>query len=88
LNFSSKERPWLLSTIDSSIDDLSLRSNRAVSVEPNLIAGGNNMKMNNGHYRHHLYQQKSLPNGSTSQYDSTSTMNRQFPSSETIDQSM
>jgi hypothetical protein len=74
-NFQSKERPWPSSTGDSSFDDLFLRSNRAVSVEPNLIAGVNDMKMNNGHYRHYLCQQKSLPN-------------EPFTSSETIDQSM
>ncbi len=75
-----------MSIDNSTVGDLLLRSNRAVSVEPNLIAGGNDMKMNNGHYRHYLIQQKSLPNGSINQYDSTSTMNRQFTSSETIDQ--
>jgi len=68
-----------MSIDNSTVGDLLLRSNRAVSVEPNLIAGGNDMKMNNGHYRHNLIQQKSLPNGSA-------TMNRQFTSSETIDQ--
>jgi hypothetical protein len=45
------------SNTDSSIDDLFIRSNRAVSVEPNLI--------NNGHHRHYLCHQKSLPNEST-----------------------
>jgi hypothetical protein len=68
-NYQSK-----LSNGNSSIEDLFLRTNRAVSVEPNLIAGGNDMKMNNGHCRHYLIQQKSLPN--------------EFTSSETIDQSM
>jgi hypothetical protein len=73
-NYQSKEHPRQLSNVDSSMEDLFLRTNRAVSVEPNLIAGGNDMKMNNGHYRHYLSQQKSLPN--------------EFTSSETIDQSM
>lgn len=84
-NFQSKERPWAVTSVDSSIDDLYLRSNRAVSVEPNLIAGGNDMKMNNGHYRHYLCQQKSLPNETTT---SIETINRGFTSSETIDQSV
>jgi hypothetical protein len=77
-----------LSIDNSTVDDLLLRSNRAVSVEPNLIAGGNDLKMSNGHYRHYLCQQKSLPNESTSQYGSSATMNRQFASSETLDQSI
>jgi hypothetical protein len=38
---------------DSSMDDLFIRSNRAVSVEPNLMN------------RRHLCHQKSLPNEST-----------------------
>ncbi len=70
-----------ISIENATIDDYLQRSNRAVSVEPNLIAGGNDMKMNNGHYRHYLCQQKSLPNES-------STINRQFTSSEMLDQSM
>ena len=40
-----------------------------MSVEPNLIAGGKDMKMNQGHHRHYLCQQKSLPNGSTERID-------------------
>jgi hypothetical protein len=68
-------------SIDSSaVGDLLLRSNRAISVEPNLIAGANDMKMNNGHYRHYLCQQKSLP----THYDSTSDINHPFP----LDQSV
>jgi hypothetical protein len=61
------------------VDDLFLRSNRAVSVEPNLITGGN------GHYRSYLSQQKSLPNESST---SITNINRQFISSETMDQSI
>lgn len=87
LNFQSKDRPWAVTSVDSSIDDLFTRSNRAVSVEPNLIAGGNDMKMNNGHYRHYLCQQKSLPNPSTTTA-SIETVNRGFTSSETIDQTI
>jgi hypothetical protein len=34
------------------------------------------MKMNNGHYRHYLCQQKSLPN----HYDGTTEINRQYHS--------
>ena len=64
-----------------------LRSIRAMSIEPNLVAGGNDLKLNNGHQRHYLIQQKSLPNGSTGLYDSSATISRQFTSSETIDQS-
>ena len=75
-----------LSIDNSTVGELLLRSNRAVSVEPNLIAGGNDMKMNNGHHRHYLLQQKTLPTGSKNQYESAVTMNRQFTSSETIDQ--
>lgn len=75
-----------MSIDNSTVGDLLLRSNRAGSVETNLIAGGNEMKMNNGHHNHYLIQQKSLPNGSINQYDSTSTMNRQFTSSDTIEQ--
>jgi hypothetical protein len=45
------------------MNDLFIRSNRAVSVEPNLIAGKNDM--NNGHVRHYLCHQKSLPDDST-----------------------
>jgi hypothetical protein len=58
------------------MDDLLLRSNRAASVESNLIAGGNDMKMNNEHYRHYLCQQKSLPN----HYEDTIDINRQYHS--------
>ena len=76
-----------MSIDNSTVGDLLLRSNRAMSVEPNLIAGGTDMKMNNGHCRHYLVQQNSLPNRSTSPYDSSTTINRQFTSSETIDQS-
>lgn len=42
-----------------------------MSVEPNLIAGGKDMKMNQGHHRHYLCQQKSLPNNSTERIDSS-----------------
>ncbi|CAF1054326.1 unnamed protein product [Adineta ricciae] len=90
LNFSSKERPWPLtkqfSNDNSAVGDLLLRTNRAISVEPNGIAGGNEMKLNNGHHRHYLIQQKSLPNGSTSRCESSTTINRQFTSSDTINQ--
>ncbi|CAF0955304.1 unnamed protein product [Adineta steineri] len=69
-----------ISIENATIDEYFKRSNRAVSVEPNLISGGNDMK--------YLYQQKTLPNRSIIQYDSTTKMNKQFTlSSETIDQS-
>ncbi|CAF4350701.1 unnamed protein product [Rotaria sp. Silwood2] len=69
-----------ISIENATIDEYLKRSNRAVSVEPNLISGGNDIK--------HFYQQKILPNGSTIQYDSTIITNRQFTlSSETMDQS-
>ena len=55
-----------------SNDDFFIRSNRAMSVEPNLIAGGKDMKMNNGHHRHYLHHQKSLPNSSTERIDPSS----------------
>ncbi len=70
-----------ISIENATIDDYIKRSNRAVSVEPNLISGGNDIK--------HIYQQKTLPNGSTMQYDSTTIMNKQFTlSSDKIDQSI
>jgi len=69
-----------ISIENATIDEYFKRSNRAASVEPNLISGGNNIKYH--------YQQKTLPNRSNMQYDSTTKMNRQFTlSSETIDQS-
>lgn len=69
-----------ISIENATVDEYVKRSNRAASVEPNLISGGNDIK--------HFYQQKTLPNGSTIQYDSTTIVNRQFTlSSETMDQS-
>ncbi|CAF1231648.1 unnamed protein product [Rotaria sordida] len=69
-----------ISIENATIDEYLKRSNRAVSVEPNLISGGNDIK--------HFYKQKTLPNGSTIQYDSTIITNRQFTlSSDTMDQS-
>jgi hypothetical protein len=70
-----------ISIENATIDDYIKRSNRAVSVEPSLISGGIDLK--------HLYQQKTLPNGSTMQYDSTTIMNKQFRlSSDKLDQSI
>ncbi|UJR08785.1 hypothetical protein I4U23_013041 [Adineta vaga] len=83
-NYNSYQRS--MSIDNATVGDLLLRSNRAVSVEPNSIAGGNDMKLNNGHYRHYLIQQKSLPNGSISSHESSTTINRQFTSSDTINQ--
>ncbi|CAF4486254.1 unnamed protein product [Rotaria magnacalcarata] len=69
-----------ISIENATLDEYEKRSNRAVSVEPNLISGGNDIK--------HFYKQKTLPNGSTIQYDSTIITNRQFMlSSDTMDQS-
>ncbi|CAF4208433.1 unnamed protein product [Rotaria socialis] len=69
-----------ISIENATLDEHEKRSNRAVSVEPNLISGGNDVK--------HFYKQKTLPNGSTMQYDSTIITNRQFMlSSDTMDQS-
>jgi hypothetical protein len=69
-----------ISIENATIDDYLQRSNRAVSVEPNLISGGNDIK--------YLYQQKTLPTGSTIHYDSTTKINKLFTlSSETINQS-
>ncbi|CAF1278248.1 unnamed protein product [Rotaria sordida] len=76
-----------LSIDNSTVDDLLLCTNRAVSVEPNFI-NSNNIKINNGHNYHYLCQQRSLPNESTDSYDSTEIINRQFTSSETMDQSI
>ena len=47
------------------------RSNRALSVEPNLMAGGHAMRMD---YGHDQFGQKSLPNRFTSQYESNETI--------------
>lgn len=76
--------------LDNSVpDEFYFRSNRANSVEPNRVIDSNDMKVNNGHRRPILCHQRSLPNGSKIQYDNTSTtMNKQFNSSDTIDQSM
>ncbi|CAF2685304.1 unnamed protein product [Rotaria sp. Silwood2] len=86
-NYNSYQRS--LSIDNSTVDDLFIRTNRATSVEPNLPSNNSNdIKINNGHNHHYLCQQRSLPNGSTDSYDSTGTMDRQFTSSETIDQSI
>ncbi|CAF1351325.1 unnamed protein product, partial [Adineta steineri] len=76
-----------ISIDNSTVGNLLSRSNRAISVDPNLTTRNNDMKMNNGHYRHYLHQQNSAPNGSLTPYDSSITINRQFTSSDTIDQS-
>lgn len=59
-----------ISIENATIDEYTKRTNRAASVEPNLISGGNDVK--------HFYKQKTLPNGATIQYDSTIVTNRQF----------
>ncbi|CAM4960039.1 unnamed protein product [Rotaria socialis] len=100
-NFSSKQRSWPSSTLnrqvsnvessisdDSTVDDLLLRKNRAVSVEPTLNRGNNDIKIKNGHNHHYLHHQRSSPNGSIHSNDNTVKMNRQFTSSETIDESI
>ncbi len=64
-----------ISIENATMDEYFKRSNRAVSVEPNLISGGNDIK--------YYYQQKNLP----IDYDSTTNINKQFTlSSETINQ--
>jgi hypothetical protein len=70
-----------ISIENATIDEYFKRSNRAASVEPNLISGGNdNIK--------YYYQQTSLPTGGTIQYDSATKINKQFTlSSETLNQS-
>ncbi|CAM2727726.1 unnamed protein product [Rotaria socialis] len=101
-NFSSKQRSWPSSTLnrqvsnvessisvdDSTVDDLLLRKNRAVSVEPTLNRGNNDIKIKNGHNHHYLHHQRSSPNGSIHSNDNTVKMNRQFTSSDTIDESI
>ncbi|CAF0842774.1 unnamed protein product [Adineta steineri] len=84
-NYNSYQRS--ISIDNSTVGNLLSRSNRAISVDPNLTTRNNDMKMNNGHYRHYLHQQNSAPNGSLTPYDSSITINRQFTSSDTIDQS-
>ncbi len=70
-----------ISIENATIDEYFKRSNRATSVEPNFISGGND------NIKYH-YQQKTLPAGATIQYDSTTKINKQFTlSSETINQS-
>lgn len=65
---------------NATIDEYFKRSNRATSVEPNFMSGNNNDIK-------HYYQRKTLPSGSTIQYDSTTKINKQFTlSSETINQ--
>ncbi|CAF0950659.1 unnamed protein product [Rotaria sp. Silwood1] len=85
-NYTSYQRS--LSIDNSIVDDLLIRTNRAISVEPNLISSNNDIKINNGHNYHYLCQQRSLPNESINSYDSIGIMNRQYTSSETIDQSI
>ncbi|CAF0927692.1 unnamed protein product [Adineta ricciae] len=69
-----------ISIENASLDEYHKRTNRAVSVEPNFVSGGNDMKYN--------FQQKTLPSRSIIQYDINTKMNKQFTvSSETIDQS-
>ena len=69
-----------ISIENASLDEYHKRTNRAVSVEPNFVSGGNEMKYN--------FQQKTLPSRSIIQYDINTKMNKQFTvSSETIDQS-
>jgi hypothetical protein len=71
-----------ISIENATLDEYFKRSNRAASVEPNFISGGNNDNI-----KYH-YKQKTLPAGSTIQYDSTTKINKQFTlSSETINQS-
>lgn len=66
---------------NTTVDEYLKRSNRAVSVEPNLISGANDIK--------YIYQQNTLPPGSTINYDSTIKINKQFTlSSETLNQPM
>lgn len=68
-----------ISIENATINEYFKRSNRATSVEPNFMSGNNDIK--------HHYQRKTLPPGSTIQYDSTTKMNKQFTlSSETINQ--
>ncbi|CAF3311779.1 unnamed protein product [Rotaria socialis] len=85
-NYKSYQRS--LSVDDSTVDDLLLRKNRAVSVEPTLNRGNNDIKIKNGHNHHYLHHQRSSPNGSIHSNDNTVKMNRQFTSSETIDESI
>ncbi|CAF3112977.1 unnamed protein product, partial [Rotaria sp. Silwood2] len=61
-NYKSYQRS--LSVDDSTVDDLLLRKNRAVSVEPTLNRGNNDIKIKNGHNHHYLHHQRSSPNGS------------------------
>ncbi|CAF3624929.1 unnamed protein product [Rotaria socialis] len=85
-NYKSYQRS--LSVDDSTVDDLLLRKNRAVSVEPTLNRGNNDIKIKNGHNHHYLHHQRSSPNGSIHSNDNTVKMNRQFTSSDTIDESI
>lgn len=64
---------------NATINEYHKRANRATSVEPNFMSGMNDMK--------HHYQRKTLPPGTTVQYDSKTKINKQFTlSSETINQ--
>ncbi|CAF1252083.1 unnamed protein product [Rotaria magnacalcarata] len=85
-NYKSYQRS--LSVDDSTVDDLLLRKNRAVSVEPTLNRVNNDIKIKNGHNHHYLHHQRSSPNGSIRSNDNTVKVNRQFTSSDTIDESI
>lgn len=50
-----------LFTFSSTDSDSSSRSSRSLSVEPNSIAGGKEMRMNYGHTKYCLLHQRSLP---------------------------
>lgn len=64
----------------TTTEGYSARANRALSVEPSCLSSGNEMR--------YLYQQTSLPTGSTNEFDDSISMNRACASSsETMDQS-
>ena len=69
-----------ISIDNATMDGYTTRSSRALSVEPNLISGGHDIK--------YLYQQKSLPTGSSIEYEDATMSSRPFTSSsETMDHS-